>query len=740
MDQGSHCIVANMTKEQLQAIIHGIPEGVALFAGNAELTVLYANEAFYRIFGYTREDLSGKSGMAVLELLVLPEDYQRFTEQIDGCGESENRPEFRIRSKNGEHRWIRLSVLAVPKVLSGAVCCFFFDITKEKNVQRELQIQQERYRTVTEQLNDVFFEYDFAADTMTASSGWEKIFGYPLKGENVLFNIFSGDYVYEDDKEIISQIFERANHGIATSELELRVRKAGGGYIWVSVSTNILCGDDGNPIKVVGKISNIDDRKREREKLISNAQREPLTGLYNKIAVESYIRSCLRVSDESMRHALMIIDVDNFKRINDTLGHLFGDAVLTEISSKLRALFRSSDIIGRFGGDEFIVFLKNIGSVQQIAQKAGTVCDIFRETYTGVNKDYKISGSVGVSIYPEHGSNFYDLFQQADTALYQAKQRGKDGFVIYGRTGLDQTGKLQSTVQPASAGRIHIRAPQSIVTDICTMLVEAKNAGGAFEMVLRMLGHEFLAGRVFIFEQGKGSYRKTFEWYAENKKPMITPSPYGDFSFALCRFQEDGYYYCPDLSLEEMETEMHHALKSSGVRTFFLYPLFLANRLVGVIGLEGAFPWPIEERRILTDLCKIIGLYIIKYRKNEKIQQELNYLHRVQERLGLCLYVVKPDSWELKYVNPSLKAAAPGAKEGELCYRALKGRNSVCENCPAILMDGRCRSFHDEPQKSWADSFVIPMENDEACVLIGCSDSAGFAGSGCGNTTGEEHC
>jgi diguanylate cyclase (GGDEF)-like protein len=127
----------------------------------------------------------------------------------------------------------------------------------------------------------------------------------------------------------------------------------------------------------------------------------------------------------------MIIDIDNFKDVNDSHGHLFGDSVLTEISGKLRDMFRSSDILGRFGGDEFIVFLKNMSDKEMIAEKARMVCDIFRDTYTGKNKDYKISGSVGVSLYPNHGKTFSDLFHKADSALYDAKCRGKDCYVIY---------------------------------------------------------------------------------------------------------------------------------------------------------------------------------------------------------------------------------------------------------------------------------------------------------------------
>lgn len=429
-----HFGMAKMTFDELETITNSIPGGVAQFALDENLTLLYANDGFYRICGYSREELAGNTGTDIMEQLVVSEDityiFKSASEQL--LQSSDIKLEYRITTKQGRIVWIQMNASnAVTGEGAEVIRCIFVDITSEKMLSQKLQLEQERYRIITEQFNDVFFEYNFENDTIYTSTKWEEVFGYPLPHKNVVSMILSDKIVYDDDKMVFSEIIDHARNGILNSEFRIRLFKRGAGYIWTSVNMTVICDEIGYPVKAIGKIADIDLQMRERESLISRAQRDPFTKLYNKTTVESFIRTCLRSTGENFKHALMIIDIDNFKGVNDNLGHLFGDAVLTELSTKLRMLFRSTDIIGRFGGDEFIVFLKNIEDNRQIEHKAEAVCNIFRQTYTGQNRDFKISGSVGISLYPKDGKNFYELFKKADVALYEAKNRGKDGFAIY---------------------------------------------------------------------------------------------------------------------------------------------------------------------------------------------------------------------------------------------------------------------------------------------------------------------
>lgn len=151
----------------------------------------------------------------------------------------------------------------------------------------------------------------------------------------------------------------------------------------------------------------------------------PLTGLYNHVTTTVLIDKAIAESKSDSRHALFVIDIDNFKTINDQLGHLLGDEVIEEIGAKLKEQFREDDIVGRIGGDEFVVFLQNIPSNKVVSLKSRVLNELFRNLQARGNVECKISCSVGVSSYPADGKNYHELFRKADIAMYAAKKAEK---------------------------------------------------------------------------------------------------------------------------------------------------------------------------------------------------------------------------------------------------------------------------------------------------------------------------
>ncbi|MGN0608582.1 MAG: GGDEF domain-containing protein [Oscillospiraceae bacterium] len=171
-------------------------------------------------------------------------------------------------------------------------------------------------------------------------------------------------------------------------------------------------------------------------KLNTQANIDRLTGIYNKLSFEENADYMLKNAKAGERHAVILLDVDNFKGVNDNLGHAYGDKVLANIGNILRLTFNSSDCLGRIGGDEFCVLL-NIPESRQndyvalIDEKCRALCEAFHDNYTGCNGDYKISASIGAAVFPDNGKNFPELYKCADTALYSSKHKGKDTFTMY---------------------------------------------------------------------------------------------------------------------------------------------------------------------------------------------------------------------------------------------------------------------------------------------------------------------
>lgn len=173
---------------------------------------------------------------------------------------------------------------------------------------------------------------------------------------------------------------------------------------------------------------------KKSEELQSKAETDLLTGLLNKMATEKHIQDYIEGEGSSVPGMLFVLDIDNFKKINDTMGHAFGDTVLSTLGIRLRNQFRISDIIGRIGGDEFIVYLKNINDEETIKREAERMVTFFKDFQAGDYVKYSATASIGVALYPQDGGNFEELYKAADKGVYLSKQRGKNQLAFYRET------------------------------------------------------------------------------------------------------------------------------------------------------------------------------------------------------------------------------------------------------------------------------------------------------------------
>lgn len=169
---------------------------------------------------------------------------------------------------------------------------------------------------------------------------------------------------------------------------------------------------------------------KKQKQLEIKADTDLLTGLNNKLATERKIKEFIE-HNPNAQSMMFVLDIDNFKKINDTMGHAFGDVVLSTLGHTIGALFRATDIVGRAGGDEFIIFLKNISSPEIIRKEAKKVENFFKDFKAGEYTKYSATASIGVAIYPQEGADFESIYKAADQALYKAKKRGKNQLAYY---------------------------------------------------------------------------------------------------------------------------------------------------------------------------------------------------------------------------------------------------------------------------------------------------------------------
>ena len=188
--------------------------------------------------------------------------------------------------------------------------------------------------------------------------------------------------------------------------------------------------NNGNVSGIIGLINDVTKQQLLQMELEERSQLDLLTGLYNKITCEEMIRKSLQKAKEDETFALLLIDVDRFKNINDTYGHATGDKVLEQIGSVIRNIFKGTDICGRFGGDEFLVLMKNVTGRDHVVTRGEKLRSALKDRVKGDLYAKDVSLSIGAALFPDHGKTFLEVLSSADEALYYVKDHGRDGFRI----------------------------------------------------------------------------------------------------------------------------------------------------------------------------------------------------------------------------------------------------------------------------------------------------------------------
>ena len=394
-------------------------------------TLIDADDHLFEFLGYTREEFSERFHNHILDAV-----YEGDRKMVMGeiSRQLKNGSVFmyenRLVKKGGTICWAWISAEVMENKEEGCwFHCIFHDISREKEAQRQLAISEQRYEIVLSQMQDIIFELDCVTYEIYYSPNFEKKFGYQIPAEGFPDSMFATDIVYEADKAGLRGGFQAILKGNDKMECEYRLKSRDGSYLWVDVHATALRDGDGRLLKILGIISDIDQRKKEIIKARKAAALDPLTGLLNRRECEVRAEQYMQQGHDPA--AMLLIDVDNFKHINDTYGHLFGDKVLNETAGSLRGIFRHEDIVARIGGDEFVVFMTNIQKNSVIEAKVNAIRNIF-DHYTNGENTCSIGCSIGVSFYPEHGTDFMSLFAKADAAMYRAKKNGKGQYCIYG--------------------------------------------------------------------------------------------------------------------------------------------------------------------------------------------------------------------------------------------------------------------------------------------------------------------
>ncbi len=677
-----------------------ISSAIVIAQANNDLTIVQANRGYFDLLGYTKQelyDIYKNKGMLTMHHDDLDKLQAAFNKCFSATKEFTFNVKVRVVHKECGHKWVHVSGRGIPNK-DGAVMlyCSLIDITDYVALMDKLENEQIYNRLIMDLTNDSFFDLDIETLKLKHSQHFAQRFNIPSTRENYLKAFISSGVVSEESMPDFMMAVEDATvRGLETGNgMHLKLCAPDNDYIWYTVHYKILFDKWGKPSRVIGKLTDITKQKIQIDTLKRKAETDPLTKLYNKEETRLRIERCLKSANPGDKFALIMADIDNFKGLNDRLGHQFGDAVLIDISAKLKLFFRDSDIIGRVGGDEFIVFINNIKSDDIIFEKAKELCDAFRHTYSGEINEYKISCSIGIALCPKHAKTFDELYRLADIALYESKRKNKDCYTIYDDN-LSKTTLIELEPTKLIKRFTTNYFIDDIIHTIFEMLYETKDIEITISMILGIIGKEFDVDKcsVYEFNENQNTISVTYEWCNKGISKEINNMqnmPVFMLDDIISQFNEDGIYYCSDIS--NLEGEFYTLLKNQNTKSILRCIFYENGVMKGFVGFDSCKTnrnWSPDEIAILNYMTKILSTFITK----DQISKELLafYERHIQmlENLNGYVYVIDKESHETLYLNKLIKSM--GYKVGQKCHRIWFDSDTPCENCPANLIDEKTK-------------------------------------------------
>ncbi|NMA33544.1 MAG: EAL domain-containing protein [Clostridiaceae bacterium] len=215
-------------------------------------------------------------------------------------------------------------------------------------------------------------------------------------------------------------------------QIEYRIKTVNDEIRWIRTRGMAIWDEEGNPIRVAGSITDITEQRLADEKIHRLAFFDSLTGLPNRaLLMDRFSIAEANARRRGKSIAVFFLDLDNFKTINDTMGHTYGDKLLLKVGEQLRLKLRKSDTIARLGGDEFIMLQTNISSMDEVYKLAARMLNVFKRPWKLDEREFYVTASIGISIYPNDGTDLKELMKNADAAMYRAKEKGRNNFQIF---------------------------------------------------------------------------------------------------------------------------------------------------------------------------------------------------------------------------------------------------------------------------------------------------------------------
>ncbi len=542
---------------------------------------------------------------------------------------------------------------------------------------------------VAEISDDIFFAIDKrTANIRFIGSGFQKVTN-EHQVSDITAPIFSEDSVHEDDGPIYLELAKNIQTGVI-KPVELRFLQPDGTYRYFKIIYRFIYDHDNNPIIVIGKGVDIDEQRLLREQ----AKLDSLTGCYSKTNAESMIENRL-ARPKDARCAILYINIKDFKTFNEQHGHYYGDELLRKMVAKIKTWCESKDIVGRIGGDEFVVYVEDITDLSIFEKNLTELIKRLNETYSVYDMDGNVCVNAGVAICEGEAKTYTALLSRAAKALHMAKTSETCRWFYYEDT-IEEFVKAVSTKSAKTQKISGLSMDHTISSAIFNILYERNSDHVAINSALKYLGQTYNVSRCFIvesFDQGE-TFGFTHEWRKDDVQSHIennTTFSVSMISDLIENARENGLYSCDDINYCNLKDSILANIVKSGTKAFLHSQVRREDSVMFFIGVEDCDKtrkWTDVEINTLNYMTRVFSVIL----QSKHLDRELKVLSEhsilsafVGDNTDNFIYIVDPDNFDMIHMNKKALGMYGNPDESvwrsKKCYELLHNKTEPCEFC-----------------------------------------------------------
>ncbi len=589
-------------------------------------------------------------------------------------------------------------------------------------LQEELELEKEKKEIISSLYNDWIYEYNVKERKVTTISGSSSHYISATGQKHIML-----DDLHPEDKAAFVECCRGVYDSKTPGYMEARIRVEDE-YRWISLTTRVLRNRAGKIVSVIGKISDINGQKKEELRLQAQARQDSMTGLLNRVAFREQAEELLNLAtrQEGKAPAMLIVDIDKFKQINDHYGHLYGDTVIVSMADALRTVFGEDAAIGRFGGDEFTVFLLDADK-NMLEDKILELRETYARDIAETEDGHKVTCSVGASRYGVDGTTLDELLKSADSALYYIKENGRDGYAIC--TEIIKKKFAEGSEQVLSEEpKDENRRISAEITEFALELLEgSKDLKSAMNMLLMRIGKRFRLSAVSVREYSNKDIPELSFLWSSIEPPKEQPTNY--ISLEERRriredFRKNQILEISDVEALPKQSGLYQLYTGVNLQAVYQCPFINEGQVFGYIAYADSRPreWTETEKQSLSLISRIISNYLARELAYEKIAKKIELMKSMDEVTGLLKYdkfkevaqsLLNQNSANVKYAIVSTDFAhfkyfneVYGFRSGDEVLKDFAGL--VAKHNPRAV--AACRDY--------ADNFLIMVTVKDAETLM----------------------